>query len=312
MNGRACAGASDCTVGQGDCQDNSLQCSTVLDAAIDSATFKPSLFGIDVVFKRLMYLKEGVAPNCEGVFDVSTSASFGAGSTCGVTMFSSTILTIDGEFFRGFRQVTVAFGAGSTLAPGHSIVLDARTAITVCNQPAATVGTVTLPHTGDIALPTLQLRSKTTSVGLCDDVFVAASVSGAGPWSVQYTWTEASGQLLASLPQPIPSDQNSVHIAAGAWPQASAAYTVCVTATAQYTHLATEEMCVELTTSIDAVPKMMSPSLPAAITASSTDYAFSLSVPHTTCNDPSGQLEYAWKVEAIAHGVRCPSLSNTL
>ena len=280
-------------------------CDPSHSSSIASAKFHSSLFGLTVIFDSTVYVADGMPyVTCATLFNNETSASFGNHAVCTIAQFTTAITTSGNEQIQpllGFVKVNVAFGSASTITPSAIVATRSNSAILGCSGNAVNemAAQTTLPPGPDLIQPALSMRSKTTSVGLCDDVVISVTARGAGPWPAEYEWTEPSNQLFSSLSLPLPAGQASVSIPKGMWPQTEANYTVCVVARAAYTNLESAPACIELSTSVAAVPKMMSPSVPSAVSASCKDHSFSLIVPHSACDDPTASLDYVWVIHAV-------------
>ena len=281
-------------------------CDPSLPAAFESVVFKPDLFGLDLQFKAMMFSDVQRPLQCRNMFDPETRKSLGDGAVCQVSEY---LLAENADGLRGFKSINVFFGSGATIAPGDTVSLKDDTAILVCTDPAgATTGTASLP--GTVIPPTVRLNAKTPSLGLCDDLVIQGSVEGAGPWPVEYTWTEPTGVLFASFGDSLPTNRRELFIPAGKWPQVAAGYTVYLTVKAMHTGAETTEN-VFIKTSVEATPQILVPMVPSQLFASCTDYAISVSLPHGACNDPTKSVNYNWMVESQGKVVSGPWEDNT-
>lgn len=283
-------------------------CDAQTQPGLASAIFKPSLFGIDVVFDQVVYVLErtgaagGDMPTCKTMFDANTVQTFGVGAKCVISKFAENTQGSDFELLMGFTEISITFGAYATLLPNDPIRTDGNSEILKCdgNSVGVVSETVELPPIEDLPLPRVEISTKTPSVGLCDAISISTRVVGAGPWPALYNWTEPTKQLFES----ISPTSSTVHFAApgstsnpeAEWPKQDGKYRVCVQASGQFTGLQSEPTCVDISSSTTEMPKMMAPTVPTLLTASCYDDSISLFLPHSACNNPTASLQYLWMV----------------
>jgi hypothetical protein len=274
---------------------------------IAGIVFRSNLFEIEVSFDRMVYISNDATPQCKDIFEANSCASLGAGVQIFIPKFIATVEAEDGSVLVGFTELAITLGSDSTIIPDDVLAIHNDTSLKLCNGKsfsrtanAVLTSKLRLPPTNQRVSPTVMMRSKTTSLGLCDDLIISANTAGAGPWPVKYTWTEPSGQLLASLSTPFPSGMTDIFVKSGDYPGVVAKYQVCVVTTAMYTNLESALVCISISTSPNALPQMMAPSVPSLVAASCLDRSFSLNVPHEACNNPDAALDYVWSLRTVA------------
>jgi len=290
-------------------------CDPVALPEIATATFMESLYGIVIVFDRAVYFapKTGAAavsaPTCETMFDALTVKRLGEGAKCVISKYNENTRGANFEVLIGFTEISVAFGAFSSLQPRNTIRTSVQTELLRCSGSSTGVLSklVTLPPVERLHPPSVRLRTKTPVAGLCDPISISASVFGAGPWAVTYNWTESTKVLFDSIDESL----SDVYLPAPGstanpkdeWLEKKAQYIVCVQITGQFTGLQSTIECVNVSTNVDPLARMMAPAVPASVLASCYDHAFSLSLPHAACRNPTAALAYSWMLHGADTGI---------